>query len=152
MTLPDGENVMLPATAPQALAGVTADPSRGQVAFQVAAASGANGIDATVTMTGTDGASQTPTYLAADGSAVAGATSGAQGRFVNVPPGTYVLRFSQPSATCAPLSLYGWPMTMYQTAGVAAVVVPVMAGYVTMPVAASCAVGKWLLRSAIGAH
>jgi len=138
MTLPGAGNVMLPAAEPLVIAGVTADPGMGQVAFTVMGSGGlGGGVPASVTMGGT-ASPAAPIYVGSDGSPAAGATSGTQGVFANVPPGLYSLHFSQPSVTCSPLSLYGWPMTEYQSAGEASVVVPVMAGYVTAPVAASC--------------
>src|SRR5580700_291719 len=137
MTLPGTENVMLPAVEPLSIAGVPADASMGQVAFSVMGPTGQNGVAASVTLGGT-GSLPSAIYVDSDGSPAAGATSGTQGLFVNLPPGLYSLHFSQASVTCAPLGLYGWPMTMYQSAGEATVVVPVMAGYVTAPVAASC--------------
>jgi hypothetical protein len=144
MTLPGTENVMLTAVEPLIVAGATADPSRGQVAFSVTGLAGQDAVAASVTMTGGDGTTQPATYVDSNGSPATGATAGTQGRFVNVPPGLYVLRFSQASAACAPMSLYGWPMTAYEdpSSGEAAVVVPVIAGYVTAPVAASCASAK----------
>ncbi|MGO9834101.1 MAG: carboxypeptidase-like regulatory domain-containing protein [Polyangiaceae bacterium] len=137
VALPGTENVMLPAVEPLMIAGVPADPGMGQVAFSVMGPTGQNGVAASVTLGGS-GSPPPAIYLDSAGSPDVGATSGTEGRFVNVPPGLYSLHFNQASATCAPLSLYGWPMTAYQSAGEASVVVPVMAGYVTAPVAASC--------------
>jgi hypothetical protein len=138
VTFPGTENVMLPAVEPQMIAGVPADPSMGQVAFSVIGPQGQDGAAVSVTLGGGNGSPQPAIYLDSSGSPAVGATNGTQGRFVNVPPGLYALHFSQSSVTCAPLSLYGWPMTAYQQPGEAAVVVPVMAGYLTAPVAASC--------------
>jgi len=138
MTLPRTENVMLPAAEPLTIGGVTADPALGQVAFSVMGASGQDAIPVSVTLGGAT-TPQAAVYLDSAGSPITGATSGTQGIFANLAPGLYSLHFTQASATCAPLSLYGWPMTAYQSAGEASVVVPVMAGYVTTPVAAACA-------------
>jgi hypothetical protein len=71
---------------------------------------------------------------------VPGATAGTRGRSVNLPPDLYVLRFSHPSVKCKPIGLYGWPLTAFQdpASGEAAVLAPVLEGYVTAPVAASC--------------
>jgi len=137
LTLPGAENVMVPAVQPLTIGGVTADATMGQIAFSVMGASGQDGVPVSVTLGGTS-SPQPAIYLDSTGAPAAGATSGTQGVFANVPPGLYALHFGQASATCAPLSLYGWPMTAYQNPGEAAVVIPVLAGYVTVPVAAAC--------------
>jgi hypothetical protein len=140
ITLPENENSLLPVVTPQTILGMPADAGRGHVAFSVTAPNGQSATAVSVTMSGADGSSQSPIYLDSDGSPAAGVATGTQGRFVNVPPGLYVLRFGRPSANCAPMGLYGWPMTAYEdpSSGEAAVVVPVLEGYVTAPVAASC--------------
>jgi len=137
MTFPRTENVMLPVAESLTIGGVTADPALGHIAFSVMGASGQDAVPVSVTLGGA-ATPQPAIYLDSAGSLTTGATSGTQGIFANLSPGLYSLHFAHASATCAPLELYGWPMTAYQSAGEASVVVPVMAGYVTTPVAAAC--------------
>ncbi len=87
---------------------------------------------------GFDGPSEQPRYADRDGTLVAGAGSGAQGGFVNVPSGLYVVRFAGASATCTPSTgLYGFPAGESRD-GEALLLVPVIEGYVTAPVGVSC--------------
>jgi hypothetical protein len=81
-----------------------------------------------------------PIYLDANGNTEAGASAGTRGGFINLPEGTYVVRFAQTGVKCTASSgLYGWPVAReYESAGEAAVLVPVAPGAVTAPVAVSC--------------
>ncbi len=138
--LPENENAMLPAVNPQMFLGMTANPTRGQIAFAVTSPSAQAALDVSVTMTGFGGGSEAPVYFDASGSPAVGAGAGQSGGFVNVPPDYYVLRFGHTGATCTVSGLYGYPATEYQNtaSGEAVVVVPVLAGYVTSPVDVTC--------------
>jgi hypothetical protein len=141
ISLPQGEDVLLPAADQQAVRGMPANPNRGSVEFFVKTPDAQPATLASITSTGGDGSPQVPIYFDANGAPASGATSGAHGGFVNVPPGLYVLRFGGlPSTRCTPMDLYGWPLTLYQdpSSGQAAVLVPVIQGYVTSPIAALC--------------
>jgi hypothetical protein len=52
----------------------------------------------------------------------------------------YALRFGRSSVTCTASNLYGYPVTAFQdpTSGQAVVLVPVVAGSITAPVAVTC--------------
>jgi hypothetical protein len=134
VTLPESENVLLPAGV------LDMKPTGGLVAFTVDGANASASPSVSVSMTEASGTVQTPIYLDAFGLPIPGATTGTQGRFVDVEPGLQALVFSDPSAKCSGLSLYGWPVTAFQdpTSGVALIAVPVLKGFVTAPVAASC--------------
>ena len=141
IVLPEGENVLLPASDPQIILGVGADPSRGHVEFFVSSPEAQPATAASVTMHAGTAAPRPPIYFGADGAPAPGATSGARGGFVNVRADLYVLRFAgSPSAKCTPMGNYGWPLTVYEdpSSGEAAVLVPVVEGYVTAPVSAWC--------------
>jgi hypothetical protein len=135
LRLPEAENVLAADTAPRTFLGIATDPARGQVAFRVQSAGGeAPQVEAT--LTGVD-AWPAPPGLSDDGAPAATTAAGGSG-FANVPSGTYLLRVEGASATCAANPLYGLPVTLYQPAGVAAVVISVLAGYMTSPVVVSC--------------
>ncbi len=135
--LPESENALLDATVPQTFLGIASDPSRGQVAFQVESAGGA-APDVVATLTEVDG-SPVPAGRDGDAETTPTTVAGDLGGFLNVPPGTYVLRVGGASSTCAAKPLSGLPVTSYQPPGVAALVVSVLAGYVTAPLVVSCA-------------
>jgi hypothetical protein len=140
ITLPEGENALLPAATPQAVFGMQAEPSKGHVEFVVLTSSSEVAPNVSVTLGGGDGSSQQPIYLDANGVPAPGASSGSRGGFANVTEGVYVLRFGGPSVNCTPNGLYGYPVTAYQdpASGQAVVMVPVVAGTMTAPVGATC--------------
>jgi hypothetical protein len=137
LLLPEDENTLVAATLPERFLGVTADPTKGQIAFLVKNADG-NAPAVDVTLTGFDGA-PTPTALASDGTPAGTFAAGSGGGFANVSPGSYVLRVGGISATCTASDLYGLPITTYQPSDAAALAVSVVAGYVSAPVVLSCA-------------
>ena len=135
--LPESENALLDATAPQTFLGIATDPSRGQVEFHVESA-GEGAPDVVATLTGVDGS---PVLTGPNGGAETTpiTAAGDVGGFLNVPPGTYVLRIVGASSACAAKPLSGVPVTSYQPPGVAALVISVLAGYVTAPLVVLCA-------------
>jgi hypothetical protein len=138
--LPESENALLDATRPPTFLGVASDPSRGQVEFHVESA-GEGAPDVVATLTEVDGS---PVPPAPNGGAQTTSITAAGdiGGFLNVPPGTYVLRIGGASSTCAAKPLSGVPVTSYQPPGVAALVISVLAGYVTAPLVVSCATAQ----------
>jgi hypothetical protein len=136
LLLPEDENTLIAATRPQSFLGVTADPTKGQMAFLVKNADG-NAPAVDVTLTGFDGA-PTPAALASDGTPAGSIAAGSGGGFANVTAGEYVLRVGGISATCTASDLYGVPITTYQPSSAAALALSVVAGYVSAPIIVSC--------------
>jgi len=139
--LPPNENTLFPVTAPQTFMGMTAaGDAGGYVAFLVTTPDGGQPAPSvSVTVSGTDGAPYAAIYVDDGGLPIANATAGARGGFAGLPPGLYGISFGASGATCTTSSLYGFTMTDQQpTAGQASLVVPVIDGYVTTPVSASC--------------
>ncbi len=136
LRLPESENTLVAATQPDSFLGVAADPTRGQIAFQVQNADG-NAPDVDVKLTGFDGAT-VPTALTSDGTPTGSFAPGSGGGFANLTPGTYVLRVAGVSASCTSSALYGLPVTTFQPSGAASLAVSVAAGYVSAPVVVSC--------------
>jgi hypothetical protein len=139
--LPPGENTLFPVTAPQTFMGATAAADAGgYVAFFVTTPDGGQPVPSvSVTLSGTDGAPYAATYVDDGGLPIANATAGARGGFAGLPQGLYGISFGASGATCTTSSLYGFTMTDQQpAAGQASLVVPVIDGYVTTPVSASC--------------
>jgi hypothetical protein len=137
LRLPESENALLAASEPRTFLGIAADPVLGHIAFRIEGAGGETP-DLTATLTRVDG-SIPPPGASGDWAAAPRTAAGGAGGFVNVPPGMYVLRVGGASSTCAADPLYGLPVTMYQPPGVAALVISVLAGYVTAPLVVSCA-------------
>ena len=135
--LPPAENTLFPAAAPQTFMGMTAAADAGgYLAFFVAAPEGGPPVPAvSVTLIGMDNAPHAATYLDDGGLPVADASAGTHGGFADLPSGLYSISFGGSGTTCTTSSLYGYPAP----AGQASLVVPVIDGYVTTPVSASCA-------------
>jgi hypothetical protein len=134
--LPERENTLVAATQPESFLGVPADPTKGQIAFQVQNADG-NAPDVDVALTGFDGAT-VPAALSSDGTPAGSFAAGSGGGFANLAPGTYVLRVGGAFASCTSSALYGMPITTSQPSEAAALAVSVAAGYVSAPVVVSC--------------
>jgi hypothetical protein len=146
VTIPAGDAALLASTDPAAAlmsnpSGI--DPTAGHVAFFTAVPGAQPAAPATVTLDplGSTTATTEPAalYLNTAGQVVPQATSGSRGFFLNLTPGLYVATFSGTSSTCSSAgSLYGQPVTLYTPGGQARTMLPVVAGFVTAPVAASC--------------
>ncbi len=93
----------------------------------------------TVTVASIGGPSIAPVYFDAAGKPMPGANAGATGAFANLTPGYYEITFGGASVACNDLGgLYGYPITTYTPNGQARMLVPVVEGFLTAPVAASC--------------
>jgi hypothetical protein len=140
ISLPQDENLLLTAGQSPAFAGAAADPTKGQISFFVKSSDDSPAPDVALTISGTNGGSPQPIYMDTHGTPLSGATAGSQGAFVNVPEGLYVVRLGGDSIQCtASTGLYGYPMTAFPVSGQAALLVPVIGGFVTAPIGATCA-------------
>jgi hypothetical protein len=137
--------------------GSEVDPSVGHVAFLTSTAGTEPTEAATVTLepasppktgdaplfVGLEPASppktgEAPLFVDANGNLL-DATTGTRGLFVNLAPGRYVVGFAGASATCrSDGGLYGQSVAPDVAAGQAGLMVPVVAGFVTLPVAVNC--------------
>ncbi len=69
----------------------------------------------------------------------AGAVAGTSGVFTGLADGYYVLTLGDASVPCASSGgLDGYPITLYAPANEARLIVPVVAGFLTTPIAAAC--------------
>jgi hypothetical protein len=123
-----------PATSAGAM-GTALDPNVGHIAFSTATGGAEPVTPAAVTLGGTD-RQEAPLFVDASGNLLS-ATSGTRGLFVNLAPALYAVAFDGGSAaTCrANGDLYG---ASTATAGGVQLMVPVAAGFVTLPVAVDC--------------
>jgi hypothetical protein len=125
-----------PAAAAGAM-GTALDPNVGHIAFLTATGGAEPTTPAAVTLGGTN-KEEAPFFVDASGSLL-NQTSGTRGLFVNLPPGLYVVTFEGASGGCqAHGGLYGAPIA---TARGVRLMVPVVAGFVTLPVAVDCEAG-----------
>jgi hypothetical protein len=157
VTIPPGDGVLigsrdpagrimsvleLPATA-GGLLGQAIDPGAGYVAFSTATPGTQPTAAASVTLDSLDTSGRptaAPIYYDASGNAALGATSGTSGMFFDLPPGYYAMTFSGDAAVACDSAgpLYGAPVTAFTPAGQARILLPVVRGFLTMPIAASC--------------
>jgi len=142
LTLPASENVLLP--DPLVFMGKAADPSKGHIAFVTTTTGAGPAQDVSVTAnafyvpSGVAWPSQSPVYFDQNGVPAPGAATGTSGGFVNVSPGLYLVQFPPASGSCVASSgLYGYPGTKDPTLD-AAVLVPIIQGYVSAPIGVSC--------------
>jgi hypothetical protein len=145
ITLPASENTLLP--DPLVFMAKTADPSKGQIAFATTTAGAGPAPDVSVTAngffvpSGAAGLPDPPVYFDRSGVPAAEAAAGTRGGFANVTPDLYMVQFHPVSGTCSVSSgLYGYRATTGTSDPTlpAAVFVPVIQGYVTGPIGASC--------------
>jgi hypothetical protein len=142
-TIPPGDGALIATGDATALMGGAVDPERGYIAFSTATPGNPPTAAATVLLDAIDATSDIsqpiPTYQDASGQPLAGASSGTKGVFANLPQDYYVMTFQGASASCSNSGgLYGFPVTAFAPAGEARMVLPVVAGFLTAPVAASC--------------
>jgi hypothetical protein len=135
VTLPAAESELATDTEFAARIGAAQDASTGSVAF-LTALPGSQAVAATASLRPLNGPDVAgPRY---DGEP-AGAAAGTSGVFTGLADGFYVLTLGDASAPCASAGgLYGYPITLYAPASEARIMVPVVAGFVTTPVAAAC--------------
>jgi hypothetical protein len=142
-TIPPGDGALIATGDATALMGGAVDPERGYIAFSTATPGSPPGAAATVLLDAIDATSDSPQpipiYQDADGHPLSGASSGTKGVFANLGQDYYVMTFQGVSASCNNSGgLYGFPVTAFAPAGEARVLLPVVAGFLTAPVAASC--------------
>lgn len=122
-----------PATAGNA-PGKAVNPTVGHIAFSTATGGAEPATPAAVTLGGTN-RDAAPFFVDAKGNLL-DVTSGTRGLFVNLAPALYTVTFDGGSARCqANGGLYGAPSA---TAAGPRLMVPVLAGFVTLPVAVDC--------------
>jgi hypothetical protein len=143
VTIPLGDGALIAASAGATLVGGGVSPGSGAIAFSTATPGSAAAAAATVVLGEFDGTtiddSPTPVYVDAAGQPVPGATSGTEGVFANLAPGTYAMTFRAPSVSCSNAAgISGYPIAAYAAPGEAIVVVPVVDGFLTTPVVAQC--------------
>jgi hypothetical protein len=139
LTLSDGGDGMLAATDPPTFMGIPTDPNKGHIAFRVTTPEAQAHPVAPVALMALDsGDSSQPLYVGAGGWPALNATAGSRDGFVNAHAGLYTLRIGGGSTKCA-ASRFGDPSAdAHATSGQAEILVPVLPGYVTAPVSASC--------------
>jgi hypothetical protein len=136
IVLPAAEHRLAPIGDAKGLSGAAYDDSTGAVQFFVAGDDSSELPSATLQ---TDqGKNVAPIYLGTDGTPDIQATGGTAGAFANVTPGFTLLSFQNVPATCKGSDLYGYPVAMFQEQGAAAIVVPVVAGHVTILAGVDC--------------
>jgi hypothetical protein len=140
LALPAGENVLWP--TPLSFLGTPAEATKGHIAFVSMPVGAGEGEAVSVTanrfeiFAASPDQHGQPVYLTEDGSPNPSATSGKAGGFANLVPGLYLVTFHPASGGCSPASgLYGLPSTLGDPG---AVLVPVVAGYVSAPIAMVC--------------
>jgi hypothetical protein len=135
VTIPTGDSELTTAADFAARIGGLPDASTGSVAF-LTTLPGSQAVAATASLRPLNGPDVAgPRY---DGEP-AGAAAGTSGVFTGLADGFYVLTLGDVSASCASSGgLYGYPITLYAPANEARIVVPVVAGFLTTPIAAAC--------------
>jgi hypothetical protein len=133
----DGE--LVTSSAMPAMLDAAIDPASGHFLFATAAPGLEAATAATVTVGTIGGPTTVPAYFDANGDPVLGASGGAEGAMANLPPGYYEVTFQGADVSCVNAGqTYGYPITTYQADGVARLLVPVVAGFLTAPVAVTC--------------
>jgi hypothetical protein len=139
VAIPAGGAVLVGSSQMPNLMGAPIEEASGHVAFASATPGARSIAEPTVTVAPIGGASIVPVYFDAEGNPMPGANAGATGAFANLAPGYYEITFAGASVACSDLGgLYGYPITSYTPDGQARMLVPVVAGFLTAPVAASC--------------
>jgi len=115
------------------------DPAAGHFLFATAAPGRDATTAATVTVGTIGGPTTAPVYFDASGNPTLGANEGSEGAMANLSPGYYEVTFRGTNVSCVNAGqTYGYPITTYQAAGVARLLVPVVEGFLTAPVAVTC--------------
>ncbi len=139
ITIPPTDGALIPSDVMPSMLKAPIDPEAGHVVFATAAPGTPATIPATVTVGLIGGPTMRPVYFDASGNTVAGATAGAAGAFANLAPGYYELTFTGPTVSCSNVGgTYGYPITTYMSNGLARLLVPIVQGFLTAPVAVSC--------------
>lgn len=139
MAIPDEEGVLETPEAFVLRTGGSLDGTSGSLAFSTAASGSTQAVAATATLRAIDGAFDVSPHY--DNEPL-DASAGTSGIFTRLPDGYYMLMLGDASVPCASSGgLYGYPVTLYAPPGELRVLVPVVAGFVTTPVTAACAVG-----------
>jgi hypothetical protein len=139
ITIPRGDGSLVASAAMSTLMSAPLDPASGHVVFSTSSPGTRATVAATVSFSAIGGPPVTPVYLDANGDTMPGANAGATGAFANVSGGFYEITFAGTSVACKDMGgLYGYPVTMYMPDGLARLLVPVVPGFLTAPVAASC--------------
>lgn len=140
IAIPRGDGSLVASAAMSTLMSAPLDPASGHVVFSTSSAGTRAAVAATVSFSAVGGPPVTPVYFDANGDTMPGANAGATGALANLSPGFYEITFQGSSVACKDIGgLYGYPVTMYMPDGIARLVLPVVAGFLTAPVAASCA-------------
>jgi hypothetical protein len=133
------DGALIPSTAMASMLNVPMDAAAGHLLFAMAPPGSWVATPATVTARLIGAATTTPVYFDANGDATPGASAGTAGAFANLPPGYYETTFAGDSVSCAIVGgTYGYPITAFAESGVARLLVPVVEGFLTTPVAVSC--------------
>jgi hypothetical protein len=129
LTIPAGDGTLVAPGNVDALMSGPVDPTAGHVAFSSAMPGTRPAAEVTAILDSLADPQSTqtrPVYF--DG-----------GFFGNLTPGYYALTLSGATVSCSSSGgLYGFPVTTYTPAGQARLMFPVVAGFLTAPVAASC--------------
>jgi hypothetical protein len=136
MTIPDDEGELATTDAFAIRMGRSFDASSGSLAFFTAVSGSTQAVASVASLRSLEGPPLAPPRYDNE---QADAGAGTSGVFSSMPDGYYVLTLGGASASCASGGgLYGYPITAYAAAGEARVLVPVVAGFLTTPVAAVC--------------
>jgi len=139
ITIPRGDGALVASAAMSTLMNAPLDPASGHVAFSTSSPGTRATVAATVSFSAIGGPPVTPVYFDTNGDTMPGANAGTTGAFANVSPGFYEVTFEGASVACKDIGgLYGYPVTMYMPDGLARLVLPVVPGFLTAPVAANC--------------
>jgi hypothetical protein len=137
--IPPTDGALFPSDIMPSVLKAPVDPEAGHVVFATEPPGAQATIPATVTVGLIGGPSMSPVYFDASGDTVSGASAGAAGAFANLAPGYYELTFSGTSVSCDNVGgTYGYPVTAYGSDGLARLLVPIVQGFLTAPVAVRC--------------
>jgi len=139
ITIPRGDGSLVTSAAMSTLMSAPLDRASGHVVFSTSNPGSSAAVAATVSLSAVGGPPMKPVYFDANGDPMPGANAGTTGALANVSPGFYEITFAGTSVACKDVGgLYGYPVTMYMPDGLARLVLPVVPGFLTAPVAASC--------------
>jgi hypothetical protein len=142
IVIPPTDGTLIRFTAMASMLNVPMDAAAGHLLFATAPPSTPAAIPAAVTARLIGSPTTSPVYFDANGNPAAGANAGATGIFANLPPGYYEATFATDSAPCTDVGgTYGYPITAFAPIGVARLMVPVVEGFLTAPIAVSCVPG-----------
>jgi hypothetical protein len=137
--IPPTDGALIPSTAMATMLKSPVDSAAGHVVFATATPGHQASTPATVAIGLIGQTTTAPVYFDTNGDPVPGANAGATGAFANLAPGYYEATFAADGVDCSDVGgTYGYPITAYASGGLARLMVPVVEGFLTAPVAVSC--------------